>query len=82
MSSTVLEIEGTAEEIQERLNQFAGQRLFVTIQASVEPPGVHGSVDAALEEIWRDVPVEAWESLPTDFADHIDHYLYGIAKDQ
>ena len=39
-----------------------------------------GALDAALATIWRDTPDEAWDKLPADFGDNLDHYLYGTPK--
>ena len=37
MSTPLLELEGTAEEIQQRLADFAGQRLHVIVQPAQTP---------------------------------------------
>ena len=39
-----------------------------------------GALDAALSAIWRDTPDDAWDKLPADFGDNLDHYLYGTPK--
>jgi hypothetical protein len=41
---------------------------------------VGGALDAALLKIWRDTPDAAWDKLPADFAENLDHYLYGTPK--
>jgi hypothetical protein len=33
-----------------------------------------------VEEISSQVPLEEWEKLPSDGAEHHDHYLYGSPK--
>jgi hypothetical protein len=30
--------------------------------------------------IAQNVPNEDWERVPKDFAEHLDHYLYGTSK--
>jgi hypothetical protein len=87
MSTPLLELEGTAEEIQQRLADFAGQRLHVTVRpvetpAEATPAGAQSPVDAALSAIWNRVPDAAWEQFPADFGDHLDHYLYGTPKQE
>ena len=32
------------------------------------------------EELTRDIPAEAWDSLPADLSDQLDHYIYGTPK--
>jgi hypothetical protein len=32
------------------------------------------------EELTRDIPAEAWKSLPADLSDQLDHYIYGTPK--
>ena len=32
------------------------------------------------DEITRDVPLEAWQTLPNDLSKNVDHYLYGTPK--
>ena len=49
------------------------------IRAIIEPatgtntPGV----EAEIADIFEDIPVKDWESLPKDLTDRLDHYLYG-----
>lgn len=35
-----------------------------------------------VEAISAQVPREEWEKLPKDLSKNIDHYLYGVPKDQ
>ncbi len=83
MSTPLLELEGTAEEIQKRLDEFAGQRLRVTVQMlDMLPTGTQHPIDAALEAIWSRVPEASWEQFPEDFGANLDHYLHGMPKRQ
>ncbi|HLJ56331.1 MAG TPA: hypothetical protein VKT77_14920 [Chthonomonadaceae bacterium] len=83
MGVPVIELEGTWEEISRQLPDFDGKRLHVSVRLA-EDSAVEGadSVDAALARIWNEVPDASWESLPADFGDNLDHYLYGSAKRQ
>ncbi|HXH70686.1 MAG TPA: DUF2281 domain-containing protein [Pyrinomonadaceae bacterium] len=45
--------------------------------------------ESNLEKLWREideivarVPEEAWDEVPTDGAENVDHYLYGAPKKQ
>jgi hypothetical protein len=33
-----------------------------------------------LEAIGDSVPKEAWDTLPSDYSEQLDHYLYGTPK--
>lgn len=87
MSTPLLDLEGTAEEIQKRLAEFAGQRLHVTVVALEVP------VDAPAEAlppnrtftekllaIAEAMPADERARLPHDLADQHDHYGYGWSK--
>jgi len=32
------------------------------------------------EQLTGDIPAEAWNSLPADLTDQLDHYIYGTPK--
>ncbi len=83
----IVEIEGTAEEIQARLADFAGQRLHVTVQAVLPPietvpelPPRKLSITEKITERFRDVPPEERSKVPADLSDNLDHYIYGLPK--
>lgn len=38
------------------------------------------SIVDAFAEIAASVPLDAWESLPVDLTDQLDHYLYGTSR--
>ena len=44
-------------------------------------PQGHGVLQTA-RRISEAVPEDAWQSLPTDGARNVDHYLYGTPKEQ
>jgi hypothetical protein len=83
MSTPLLELEGTVEEIQERLANFAGQRLRVTItlieDAQATPP-LQMTITEKILERFRDVPPEERAKVPPDLTDNLDHYIYGLPK--
>lgn len=83
METALLDIEATAEEIQDRLTDFAGQRLRVIVwpvenspQSSVRKP----SITEALLEMAQEIPSEERAKLPSDLAEQHDHYIYGWPK--
>ncbi len=52
---------------------------FVESIEETEKPKRQSLLDK-LEAISKRVPDEVWETLPTDGAENIDHYLYGAPK--
>lgn len=46
-----------------------------TPQGPEEPP-----IEDVIQDLFADVPDGAWDSLPADLTDHLDHYLYGTPK--
>ena len=82
MPVPLLELEGTAEEIQERLNAFSGQRLHI----SVRPISTHEeaeyplSISEALLAMADKMPEAERAKMPADLAAQHDHYLYGWDK--
>jgi hypothetical protein len=83
MESSVLELEGTWDEIQGQLPDFDGKRLRVTVRyTDDESTNRADSVEDALATIWKSTPDSAWKSFPSDFGANLDHYLYGAPKRQ
>lgn len=87
MDSQLLEWEGTAEEIRERLVALAGQRLHVTVRRA--DAADEGAVDSTAHKVtitdrilerFRDVPPEERSKVPPDLTDNLDHYVYGLPK--
>ncbi len=39
------------------------------------------SIEDELAEIAAQIPADAWDELPDDLNDHLDHYLYGTPKE-
>jgi hypothetical protein len=79
----LLEIEGTWEEIQERMPDFAGQKLRVIVLPATESgtaPGAARPIHEVLAEIAAEIPAEELAKLPPDFTDQLDHYVYGTPK--
>ena len=83
METKILEMEGTAEEIQARLSEFAGQRIRATITQATdktEPVLPKKSITEELMGLFNDMPPEERGKLPTDLSENLDHYLYGWPK--
>ena len=83
MAVPLLELEGTWEEIQERMPDFAGQKLRVIVlpaAESVAAPSEARPIHEVLAEIAAEIPAEELAKLPPDFTDQLDHYIYGTPK--
>lgn len=85
--TSVLEFEGTAEEIQEMLGELAGQRLHVTVRqvetaADYHSDGIEGrsSITAKILARADAMSPEERADLPVDLAEQHDHYVYGLPK--
>jgi hypothetical protein len=50
------------------------------LDREMEGQGRKRSVSAMVREIWSDLPDDARVKLPTDGADQVDHYVYGVPK--
>jgi len=83
MTTTLLELEGTADEISERLHGFAERKLHVTVrfaEEDVTAPNDTRSLEEKLAAIADSIPLEEWQKLPSDFTEQLDHYIYGSPK--
>ena len=83
MTATLLEIEGTADEIAERLHGFAERKLHVTVrpvEEDITEPKDTRPIAEVLAEIAARIPPSELAKLPPDFTDQLDHYSYGSPK--
>jgi hypothetical protein len=78
MASSPLEIEGTWEEILARASELKGRRLKVTVLPAENEAGK--PIEEVIEALAAQVPPEAWENLPEDLSDDLDHYIYGTPR--
>jgi predicted DNA-binding antitoxin AbrB/MazE fold protein len=39
------------------------------------------SIEDRIAQIAAEVPQEAWDSLPADLSDNLDHYIYGTERE-
>jgi hypothetical protein len=81
--SSLLELEGTVEEIRESLTAFVGQRLHVTVRPVEKPldsPPLKLSITEKLLAMAEEMPTEERAKMPTDLAEQHDHYTYGWPK--
>jgi hypothetical protein len=83
MTTPLLELEGTWEEIVAQIPDFSGQKLRVLVY----PATGHGAEDhdtrpiaEVLGEIAAAIPAEELAQLPSDFTDQLDYYIYGTPK--
>ena len=87
MESPVLELEGTSEEIQLRIADFAGQRLHVSVR---QLDGINGkdapvvpkpmSIEEKIRARFDLIPPGEHDKVPADITDQLDHYIYGLPK--
>jgi len=83
MSTPVLELEGTVEELKESLSAFAGQRLHITVRpvkTSGDIAPHKPSITEKLLAMAEEMPGEERAKMPDDFAEQHDHYIYGWPK--
>lgn len=87
MSTPLLELEGTAEEIRERLVEFAGQRLHITVRPIETSPKIASvgsshkpSITEKLLAMAAEMPEEERAKMPDDLVEQHNHYLYGWPK--
>jgi hypothetical protein len=83
MTTPLLELEGTWEEIAAQLPDFAGQKLRVLVypveEHSTTAPDTRPMAEV-LAEIAATIPATELAKLPPDFTDQLDHYIYDTPK--
>lgn len=83
MTTPLLELEGTWEEIIAQIPNFSGQKLRVLVYpATGIPTEEHDTrpIAEVLAEIAAAIPAGELAQLPADFTDQLDHYIYGTPK--
>ena len=83
MSTPLLELEGTWEEIAAQIPDFAGQKLRILVYPDEENRTAArdiGPIAEVLAEIAVTIPPAELATLPPDFTDQLDHYIYGTPK--
>jgi len=79
MLSEPLEIEGSGEQIAAEALRYPRQKMRLTIfPETAEAPVAKDtrSLNEKLAEIASRIPAEELKSLPADFCEQLDHYLY------
>jgi len=56
------------------------KKLLAGLCAPSGPVPQPGSIEELAAQLAADIPDEAWESLPEDLTDHLDHYIHGTPK--
>lgn len=87
MSTPLLELEGTLEEIKAQLPDFGEQRFHITI-TPVEKAAMNGeqapsrklSITEKILARAAQTPPEERVKIPSDLTDNLDHYIYGWPK--
>jgi hypothetical protein len=83
MTTPLLELEGTWEEITAQIPDFAGQKLRVLVypaeEHSTAAPDTRPMAEV-LAEIAATISAAELAKLPPDFTDQLDHYIYGTPK--
>ena len=59
-----------------------GKEVTLSIDGGAEPKRGLAGVVAAVEELHKTIPPEAWNALPADLARNKNHYLYGHRKEE
>jgi len=83
MITPLLELEGTWEEIAAQIPDFSGQKLRVLVYPVEEnSPEAHDTrpIAEVLAAIAATIPAAELATLPPDFTDQLDHYIYGTPK--
>jgi hypothetical protein len=83
MTTPLLELEGTWEEIVAQIPDFSGQKLRVLVYpATGDSAEGHDTrpIAEVLAEIAAAIPAAELAQLPSDFTDQLDHYIYGTPK--
>jgi hypothetical protein len=85
LETQLIDMEGTAEEIQERLADFAGERLHVTVRRVADvaetasaPSSPRLTITERVLARFRSVPREERAKVPTDLTNNLDHYVYRL----
>jgi len=83
MTTPLLELEGTWEEIVAQVPDFSGQKLRVLVYpATGHSAEGHDTrpIAEVLAEIAAAIPTGELAQLPSDFTGQLDHYIYGTPK--
>jgi hypothetical protein len=83
MTTPLLELEGTWAEIAAQIPDFAGQKLRVLVYPAEETgTAAHDArpIAEVLAEIAATISPAELATLPPDFTDQLDHYIYGTPK--
>jgi hypothetical protein len=83
MSTPLLELEGTWDEIAAQIPDFSGQKLRVLVYPAEEnsPETLDTRpIAEVLAAIAATIPAAELAALPPDFTDQLDHYIYGTPK--
>jgi hypothetical protein len=83
MTTPLLELEGTWDEISAQMSGFADQRLHILVYSVTTqdaPVSDARPIGDVLAEIAAKIPSEELAKLPADFTDQLDHYVYGTPK--
>jgi hypothetical protein len=83
MSTPLVELEGTWDDISSRVPDFAGQKLRVLVFPAEEDRAAARDtrpIAEVLADIAATVPASEVAKLPPDFTGQLDHYIYGTQK--
>ena len=89
MTLKLLEMDGTAEEIHERLAEYSGRRLHVVVTSDAHTGKLEALLPVSHEKLSIEEKIVARFSalskeeisrIPDDLSDNLDHYIYGLPK--
>ncbi|MEA5418095.1 hypothetical protein VB712_02595 [Spirulina sp. CCNP1310] len=78
------ELESTPDFLIQEVYDFL---LFLKTKVKVQPipdssPANNNPILQMIDEITAEVPLQEWDQLPKDFSQQLDHYLYGVPKQE
>lgn len=83
MTTPLLDLEGTWEEIVAQIPKLSGQRLHVLVYSATGNSAERYDtrpIAEVLAEIAAAIPATELAQLPLDVTDQLDHYIYGTPK--
>lgn len=84
MTTPLLALEGTWEEIVAQIPDFSGQKLRVLVYPATAHSVEEGHDTRPMAEVLADIaaaiPAAELAQLPSDFTDQLDHYIYGTPR--
>jgi len=75
-----LRVRGSGVYIKGKLTRLLRVEDLQLVLRPENPADRERPIEEVLADLAKNIPPEEWESLPDDFMDNLDHYLYGTPK--